>query len=232
MKTAARPALALSLAVVLRAGTAHADEQQNLVDKARITLDSFAEAQGMAEMRTLMVRARAVLIVPQFLKIGYVLGGAGGSGVLLARDPKTGVWSAPAFYTLGAGSIGFQVGASASEVVLIVLTDRGLDAMLKDKFKVGADVSAAVGPVGVGGEAATTSNLQADIVSFTRSKGLFVGASLEGAFLQPRAQWNQSYYGKAVSPADIVQKGLVTHPGAAALQSSVRRITQKPVRGS
>src|SRR5215831_1481698 len=116
---------AIAIAIVIAASlfplarTARADDQQSLVDKARITVESFAGASEMSEMRKLMGRARAVLVVPQLIKIGYVVGGAGGSGVLLARDQKTGRWSAPAFYTMGAGSLGLQIGASASEMMLL-----------------------------------------------------------------------------------------------------------------
>jgi lipid-binding SYLF domain-containing protein len=175
-------------------------------------------------MRRLVRRARAVLVVPQFLKISYVVGGAGGSGVLIVKDSKTGRFSPPAFYTLGAGGIGFQLGASASEVVLLILTERGLDAVLKDKFKLGVEVSAAIGPVGAGGEAATTSNLDADIVSFARSKGFFLGLSFEGAVMHPRALWNEAYYGKKVSPSDILLKQAVQKPAAAPLAEAVRKV--------
>ena len=232
MKAAARKGLVIALAAALSSSAARADEQQNLVDRARITLDSFIDAPAMGEMRELMARARAVLVIPQMLKAGFVVGGAGGSGVLLARDPKADDWSEPAFYTLGAGSVGLQIGASASEVVMVVLTERGLDAILKNKVKLGADLSAAAGPVGVGAGAAATSNLNVDVVSFSRNKGLFAGVSLEGAVLYPRAAWNQKYYGRVVTPANIVEKGLVRRDGATPLRQAVRRFAEPPRRGS
>jgi SH3 domain-containing YSC84-like protein 1 len=226
MKRTKQLGIVVAMAVVVHAARARADEQQNLVDKARMTLDSFTGEPGMAEMRKLMTDARAVLVVPQFLKAGFVLGGAGGSGVLRARDAQTGDWSEPAFYTIGAGSVGFQIGASASEVVLVVMTDRALDAILQNRIKLGADLSAAVGPVGAGVGVAATTNLRADVVSFTRSKGLFAGVSFEGAVLQPRAGWNRRYYGKAVTPADIVKRRLVSRRGAAPVRRAALDVAE------
>jgi SH3 domain-containing YSC84-like protein 1 len=225
MKRTRQMVIVVVTAMAVHAARARADEQQNLVDKARITLDSFADEPGMTEMRNLMTHASAVLVVPQFLRAGFIFGGAGGSGVLRARDAKTGEWSEPAFYTMGAGSVGLQIGASASEVVLVIMTDRALNAILKSKIKLGGDVSAAVGPIGVGGGVAATTNLK-PVVSFTRSKGLFAGVSFEGAVLQPRADWNQSYYGKAVTPAEIVQRRLVSRRGAAHSRRSALGVAQ------
>jgi lipid-binding SYLF domain-containing protein len=209
------------------AARAEASEQQRLVDRARLTVESFSEAREMTEFRRLLPQAKAVVIVPSLVKIGYVVAGAGGTGVLLVRDSQTARWSPPAFYTLAAGSIGLQIGASASEVMLLVLTDSGLQALLKNRFKLGVDASAAVGPVGVGAQGATTSsNLQADIVSFTRGKGLFAGVSLEGAVLQPRKEWNQVYYGRSVAPPEIVLQRTVDNVGAAQLGEALLRASR------
>jgi SH3 domain-containing YSC84-like protein 1 len=183
---------------------ASAQEEQGLVDKARVTLESMAAQEDMIEMRRMLAKAQAVFIAPQMIKAGFIIGGEGGSGVLLARDPNTGGWSPPAFYTLAAGSIGWQFGGEVSELVLVVYTAKGLDAMLKSGFKAGLDGSIAVGPLGKGVEASTTANLRNDIFSFSRAQGLFAGVSLEGAVIQPRENWNEAYYGKKLTPREIV----------------------------
>ncbi|HEU4686676.1 MAG TPA: lipid-binding SYLF domain-containing protein [Nitrospira sp.] len=187
-------------------------EQRDLVDQSRMTLENFLADSNMGWFRDHIKDAKGLFIVPQFLKAAFFFGGAGGSGVFVAKDQKTGEWSEPAFFTMGAGSFGFQFGAQASEVVLLVLTQKGVDSLLLGNFKLGADGSVAVGPVGAGVAGATTPNLSADLLSFVRAKGLFAGVSLEGAVLAARDQWNRDYYGKPVSPADIVIRREVKNP--------------------
>lgn len=172
----------------------------------------------MAPMRALLKRAHGVLIVPQWLKAGFIIGGAGGSGVLLA---KNGDWSAPAFIDMAAGSIGLQIGAQASEVILLLMTERTIDAMLHNKVKIGADISAAAGPVGKGIEAATTTNLRDDVYSYSRAKGLFAGVSLEGAVISAKSKWNTAYYGKSVTPRQIVLERAVEGRNADSLKSAL-----------
>ncbi len=218
-----RSALAalIVLTMGLAAPAALADDQQALVDRARITVESFAGDAKMAPMRALLKRAKAVLVVPQMLKAGFILGGAGGSGVLLARGQRG--WSAPAFFNLGAGSIGLQIGAQSSEVVLLMMTERALDAVLHNRVKLGAELSAAAGPQGVGRETATTTNLRDEVYSYSRNKGLFAGASVEGAVIQPDADANKAYYGKAVTPQDIILKRAVSKRDAAALRAALAK---------
>ncbi len=198
-----------------------AADAQALVDKARITVDAFLGDPEMAPMRDLMRRAKGVLVVPQLLKAGFIIGGEGGSGVLLTRGQD---WSAPAFYTMGAGSIGLQIGAQTSEVVLIFMTERAVDAVLHNKIKLGADASVAAGPVGAGVEAATTTNLRNDVYSYSRNKGLFAGASFEGAVIQARDALNRAYYGQTVTPTQILIDRAVTNRGADPLRAALDRI--------
>jgi lipid-binding SYLF domain-containing protein len=196
-------ALLASVWLVPSQAVAAVDEQQDLLDKARISFEAFAGATDMAAMRDLLGRSRGVFIAPQVLKASFVVGVEGGRGVLLARDPQTGGWSGPAFYTIGSGSVGLQGGGEVSELVLIVMTEKGLDALLKTQFKAGADLGITVGPVGRGVEAATTIGLGADIYAFSRTMGLFGGVSLEGTVLQPRHTWNEVYYGQPIAPRQI-----------------------------
>ncbi len=212
-------AASLWLAAPGAAAAQDAEKAQALVDKARLTVDAFRGDPNMGAMRDLVARAKAVLVVPQLLKAGFIIGGEGGSGVLLTRSDAG--WSAPAFYSMAAGSIGLQIGAQASEVVLIFMTERAIDAVLHNKVKLGADASAAAGPVGVGIEAATTTNLRDDIYTYARSKGLFAGASFEGAVLSEREKFNSAYYGGPVSPAEIIMQRTVDREGANALRAAL-----------
>ena len=124
----------------------------------------------------------------------------------------------PAFYKMGAGSVGFQIGGDVSEVIILVMSEKALDALLSPSFKLGADASIAAGPVGAG----TSSNVTADLVSFARSKGAYAGLSLEGAVIRPDNEANRVFYGRAASPVDILVRGAVNNRAAEPLQESLR----------
>ena len=217
----------LGLAVLilcLLGGTVTADdaeESAQLVSKAQMTLENFIKAPEMENFRTLVTRAKGVFIAPQVLKGAFIVGASGGSGVLVAKDSETKNWVGPAFYTVGEVSFGLQIGGQASEVVLLVMTDRGVTALLSNSVKLGADVGVAAGPVGVGA-AASTANLSADIVSFSRSQGLFGGIALNGAIVKVRDELNSGYYHKEnVSPWDILVRKTVSNPQAEGLIKAV-----------
>jgi lipid-binding SYLF domain-containing protein len=193
-----------------------------LVDKARMTMENFTNDSMMGPFRDLIKDAKGVFIVPQLLKGAFVFGVSGGSGVLLVRDEKTREWTGPAFYTIGGASWGLQIGGEASEVILLAMTDRGVNSLMSNSLKLGGDIGLALGPVGAGVSAATA-NLSADILSFSRSKGLYGGISLEGAIVATRGDWNEAYFGKEVSPTDIFVRHEVTNPQAAELIEAVTR---------
>jgi len=206
---------------------AWADEKQDathLVEKARLAFESFVEENNSGLFHELLPRAVGVFISPQVLKGGFIFGAAGGNGVLLVRDKKTGEWSGPAFYTLGGVSFGVQIGGSASETILLVMTERGISSFLGHSLKLGADADMALGPYGAG-VAASTANLSADILSFSRSKGLFGGIAIDGAVVATREGLNQAYYGRQVSPADILVLHDVTNPHALGLIEEVSKST-------
>ena len=194
-------------------------EQQGLVDQARVTFDSFMKDENQAWLKENLSQAKGLLIIPSLLKAGFFIGGSGGSGVLIVKNDKTGQWSQPAFYTLGAGSLGIQFGAEAAEVIMMVRTQKAVDALFTSSFKLGGDTSIAVGPVGAG----VKSNIVADILSFTRTKGAYAGVSLEGSVIKTKDKWNEAYYGKAVSPVDIIAKHSVSNPGSKNLLTSVTK---------
>ena len=201
-----------------------ADANQ-LVDNAKYTLKNFMADPNMGVMRDVIKDARGVFIVPQLLRGAYVIGISGGSGVLLARDGK--VWKGPAFYTVGGASIGLQIGGESSEVVLVIMTDRGVNAFLSNTLKLGADADVAVGPVGIG-IAAQTANLSGDILSFSRSKGLYGGVSLQGAVVAARGSMNDAYYSARVeNPADILIRSRVSNAKAAGLLEEVANAARK-----
>ena len=189
-------------------------EAEKVVNGATKTINNFAADPNMTWFRDHVKNAQAMLIVPSLVKAGFIFGGSGGTGVVLARDNQ--VWRGPSFATAGSVSWGLQAGASDAEVVMMAMTDKGKNALLSNKFLAGADASVAAGPVGAGAQAATT-----DIVQFTRSKGVFGGLSLEGSVIAVRDSLNLAYYGKAVTPVDILVKGDVTNPQAASLIKAV-----------
>jgi SH3 domain-containing YSC84-like protein 1 len=197
-------------------------EQQHLVDKARLTLEAFAADPSLGDpIRELKSETKALFIVPQVVRGAFVFGGAGGSGVLLVRDEKTGAWSEPAFYTMGSASFGLQIGGDVSEMVFVVRTQKGLEGFYRTDFKLGADVSMAVGPVGGG---VSVRGLTADLVSYARKKGIFAGFSAEGAVLAVSDDSNRAYYGQEVRPTDIVVKRSVSNPKSADLRSVAAKI--------
>lgn len=208
----------IGLMLIPGAKADEAQDAQRLVDKARITVDAFRDDPNMGALRALARNAKALFVAPQLIKGGFILAGEGGSGILVTRE---GGWSAPAFYTMGAGSIGFQIGGQTSEVILVLMTDRALDAVLQNKVKLGADVGVAAGPVGGGLETATATNFRADIYSYAKSKGLFAGVSFEGAVIAERKKMNRAFYGQSVSPEDIVERRTVDSLGASRLREAL-----------
>jgi lipid-binding SYLF domain-containing protein len=214
------PALLLLCAQSQTAGAASEPEQ--LVDKSRLTIEAMLSDPEMAELQNYVKLAKGVLIFPQIIKGGFILGGEGGSGVFLVKG-KDGSWSPPAFYTLAAASIGLQIGGQVSQVVLTVMNDGAVDAVLKSQFKLGADASVAVGPVGGGIEASTTTNLGLDVYAFSKNQGLFGGGALEGAVIVKRETWNGVYYGGQPTPRDIVIGRKVANPKADGLRAALPR---------
>lgn len=212
-------AMAAGSIVQLAALPAFADENQNLIDQARITVDRFAADPQFADMRRKLARAKGVFVVPQLLKASFIIGGEGGSGLLLAKTANG--WSQPAIYTMGAGSIGLQIGGEASEVMLLLMSDKAVDAILRNEFKLGADATVAAGPIGAGIEAATTTALGADILSYSKSKGLAAGVSVEGAVITARHSRNQAYYGRSIHPRNILYDNAVSNPGTESLRQAL-----------
>jgi lipid-binding SYLF domain-containing protein len=202
-----------------------ATDATQLVQKATMSFDNFLAAKELAGFRDLLKKARGILISPQVLEGAFIFGISGGSGVFVVHDLKTGRWNGPAFYTIGEASFGFQAGGKESQVIMLAMTERGVNALLSPSVKLGANVSVAAGPVGAGASAATA-NISADIISYALSKGLYGGVSLEGAVVAVRHEWNAAYYKEpGVTPTDILIRGDVSNPESGKLIAEVSKAT-------
>jgi lipid-binding SYLF domain-containing protein len=202
-------------------------EAQSLVDKSKGTLTDLMSDDHYTRLHEYLKTAKGVIIFPQILKAGFFLGGSGGTGVLLVRNESTGTWSDPAFYTLGSVTFGLQFGAEAAEVVMVAVNQRAIDSLLSSSVKLGGDVSIAVGPIGGGAKGSLTiPEVRADFVSFTKAKGLYGGLNFEGSVMQVRESLNRSYYGKEVTPKDILTRKAVGEAGANELRSVLEKASR------
>ncbi len=187
-------------------------DAEGLVNKSLTTFNDFNADPDMTWFQKHIGQAKGIMIIPRLLKGGFIFGGSGGSGVLLKRE-QSGNWIGPAFYTMGSVSWGLQAGAEAAEVILLIMSQKGLDSLLSTKVQLGADVSVAAGPVGAGAQAAT-----ADILQFSRAKGIFGGLTLEGSVITPREGLMNAYYGKPMTPVNILVTKDAKNPQSDALR--------------
>lgn len=210
--------LLVLLACLVPALPARAYEaQQRLVDRARETVETLLADPDFAVAKARLQTARGILIVPQPPKGGLVIGAEGGLGVLLARD-LAGRWSYPAFYSVAAGAFGIQFGIEAKETLFIIATDRGLDALMKPRTRLGSDASVSAGPMG---GASAASGRSTDIVAFSKTAGLFGGAPLEGAVIRPKDDFNAFYYAERVTARQILIGRTVTEEDADELRRAL-----------
>ncbi|MYE14407.1 MAG: lipid-binding SYLF domain-containing protein [Gammaproteobacteria bacterium] len=186
-----------------------AEDLAQRVTKAQFTFRDFERDPRMTWFRQNVRYAKGLLIMPVLVRGGFFFGGSGGRGVLLAQD-AAGTWSNPAFYDVGSASFGLQFGAAGGQVILMIMTDRGLRRFLNDKFQLGADASISVGPEGIGAKAEIF-----DIFSFSRVKGIFAGLTIEGGVVVVNRADNQTYYGQTkISPRDILLRRKYKNPQA------------------
>ncbi|MEX0921681.1 MAG: lipid-binding SYLF domain-containing protein [Rhodovibrionaceae bacterium] len=170
------------------------DEAEELVDNAYHVVNQLLQDGEFEALPRYLENAQGVMIYPALVKGGFIIGGEGGTGLLMVRG-SDGTWSSPAFYTLAAGSIGLQIGGQVSKAVLTIMNEGAVESMMNDGFKFGGDISVAVGPIGKGLEASTTGNFDEDVYVFSKAVGLFGGGSLEGAGLFEENAYNYAYYG-------------------------------------
>ncbi len=204
--------------MALPAGAQEDLKPQILVDQALVTLNNFVADSDMAWFKDHLKNAKGVFIVPQLLKAGFIFGGSGGRGVVLLRDPKTGRWGQPAFYSMGSVSFGLQIGGESSEVVMQIRTEHGMESLYSSSFKLGGDTSVALGPVGAG---AAGKGVTADLVSFSRAQGAFAGLALDGSVIKVNDDFNKDYYGKEVRPVNILVQKEVSNPGSERLREGL-----------
>jgi lipid-binding SYLF domain-containing protein len=193
-------------------------EAQGIVDKAKVTLDAFMGDKNYSWLQENLKNAKGVLIYPQILKAGFILGGSGGTGVFLAKDEKGGDWSQPAFYTVGTVSFGLQIGGEAAETMILAMTQKAVDSLYTSSVKLGGDTSVAMGPVGTGAK----SNVMVDFIAFSMSKGAYAGLNLEGSLVSVRDSLNKAYYGSEVSPVQIIVEKKVSNKGSSELRSALQ----------
>jgi len=221
------PLLLAACATTLAAPRAHAAQgsQQALVDRAALTVqDIFQGSSPSPRAQRYLTKARAVLICPSIFRMSIGIGGSGGGCVLTSRDAR-GSWSDPAFYTLSSGSVGIQLGMDDSEMILFVMSARGLQALLDSQFKFNAGASASFATIGSGIEDSTAGVSNTDILAIQRSKGLFAGAALGGSKLTVNSGANRSYYNQSVGPEDIVVTMRVNNPGADPLRRILTQVS-------
>jgi SH3 domain-containing YSC84-like protein 1 len=210
-----------------------AKEDQRLNESAIVLKEILGMPEGIP--KDLLDKAVCVVVYPSVKKAAFIVGGSYGRGVITCRSGKefNGRWSAPAMFALEGGSFGFQIGAQATDFVLLIMNESGANSVMSSKVKLGADASAAAGPVGRDASAETDVVMRAEILSYSRAKGLFAGISLAGSTLRSDDGGNKAVYGRDISAKEIVREGKVASPpGAARLlqiltKASPRHIEKK-----
>ena len=214
--------LALLITAVMPVSVSRASDAQDIVDRARVTLNAFMRNQDYVWLHEHLKDAKGLLIYPQVIKAGFIFGGSGGTGVLVVRSGNAGDWSQPAFYTIGSATFGLQIGGEVAEVIVMAMSQKAIDSLLASSFKFGGDTSVALGPVGTGAKG----NVTADFISFAKSKGIYAGINFEGAVVDVRDSLNKEYYGKEVRPVDIIIKKEVRNKGSEKLRASLRKMAK------
>lgn len=196
-----------------------ADKEEKVDDRINQSAIVLKEILAMPDgiPKDLLDKSYCVVIYPSVKKAAFIVGGSYGRGLITCRKGHdfSGPWSAPAMFALEAGSVGFQIGAQATDFVLLVMNDSGARSVLSSKVKLGADASIAAGPVGRDAAAATDIVMKAEILSYSRAQGLFAGVSLEGSTLRSDDGANKALYGKELSAKEIVREGTVAPPASA-----------------
>jgi len=218
----------LSVCLLLPAATLPAQaEQIRRIADATLAFRDIMAIPDKTVPEYLLQDAAGIAIIPGVVKVGFIVGGEYGKGLLLLRD-ETGSWSNPIFITLSGGSIGWQLGAQSADVILVFKTDRSVDSVLTDNLTLGVDVAAAAGPLGRRARASTDMQLKAEIYSYSRSRGFFAGLSLDGALIQIDDEANSVFYDvKYISPRDIqARKDLKLPQEAVQLKQAVSESTR------
>ena len=181
--------------------------QQELIQDAQYVMEEIMSSPDLEIPSGLISKAKAIIIFPTMLKGGFFVGARYGKGVAIVRNSKNGYWGPPSFITTMGGSFGFQFGAQAVDLILVVMSERGIKGLLEDNFTLGGDIAVAAGPVGRHAELGVDIMLQGDMYSYSRSKGIFGGVSLKGTVIKPNWVYNEEYYRKKLTPEEIMMEG-------------------------
>lgn len=203
---------AAMLAFGIGMGAEAQEDEVQRINEAIAVLGEIMNAGDQAIPSSILEKAEGIAVFPSLMKGGFIIGGQYGRGILSARDPKTKEWSSPAFLSIAGGSLGAQIGGQAVDLVLIVQNRRGLEQLVRNQFKIGADASVAAGPVGRDASASTDIQLRAQILSYSRSRGLFAGVSINGTTIRQDRDANDRFYGLGYRTGQIVFEGRAGSP--------------------
>jgi len=192
------------LVALLVTAAAQTSDEAKRISESTVVIEEMMAAGDKAIPGAILEKAEAIAVFPSLLKGGFVIGGQRGRGIISVRDRKSGTWSAPAFLTITGGSFGAQIGAQAIDLILVVNNQRGLEQLVKNQFKIGADASVAAGPIGRDASAATDIQMRAQILSYSRSRGLFAGVTVNGSTIRQDRDANERFYGTAYRTGQIV----------------------------
>lgn len=199
------PALAIGLVAAPAVLASDGSEETKRITESIAVLNDLTATPDAAIPTYVLERAEAIVVVPTLVKGGFVVGAEHGRGVMSVRDRATDQWSPPAFVTMTGGSIGWQIGLQSVDLVLVVMNREGVDDLLKSEFTLGGNASVAAGPVGRSAEASTDARMGAKILAYSRAKGLFAGATLEGSSLRSDDAANRRFYGRAMPARTIAE---------------------------
>ena len=195
-------AFAFAALIFTNSGAAVASEQTDLLDRSARTIEHMKVDPAFERARSMMKDAKAVVVFPSLIKGGFIFGAEGGNGVMMGNN--AGMWSDPVFYTMGSASFGLQAGLEQTEVVMLVMSDRALQALTRAEFKFGADAGLTLVSLSAGAGAATSPNLTGDIIIWTSGRGLYGGLTLNGSVVKARDEWNTAFYGRPAPVGDIL----------------------------
>lgn len=211
-------------AATITMGAAAGKDEVKRVSAATAVLNEMMRARDKAIPANILEKAEAIAIFPGVKKAGFVVGGQWGRGIISVRDKESRHWSSPAFLTLTGGSVGAQIGGTEIDVILVIMNRSGVEHLLSNQVKLGGEISAAAGPIGRAGEASTDLQLQAQILSYSRSRGLFAGATVNGSVIKEDVDANTRFYEKTLSSEDIVfDRAGTAPPSASMLKNALAR---------
>ena len=198
-------------------------EAERMLHAAGVLVEVVGAPEGIS--KNLLNKAVCVGVIPSFKKAAFGIGGGGGKGAIICRRGGTGAWGGPTLFTTGGPSIGFQLGATATDLIFLVMNPEGAEKLARSGAKLGADASVAAGPKGREAEAATDLRMGAEILSYSRSRGLFAGVSLEGAVINQDEKGNRRMYGRDIDPKEILLKGVAVPAAAVPLVNTLNRLS-------